>query len=278
MAETAEGPRQSAVVDVSFGSSNMDDVEFRGSGIKRDRDFGASRRSTASTKSVVSLNPKNVTSPYTASNLFAYRSGAIDAAVAQCTKSVVKPELDGEVTGIWLLTEIDHWDMEKEKLVLLTTNSLLIIRYDFIRLVQTDFRRILLRTISRVQIGDLVYPAYSLMPSRQHGGARIHWGKEEASWAQRWNPFCNDIGYVTLSHHLLAYKADERETVTYDVADMIDSVIAATNSVRRREGGDGVTVSVENGMISIESYGSVMSLVFNQSHLGFNLARGGVSF
>lgn len=273
----ADSSQQSAVVDVSFGNSNMDDVEFRG-GLKRDRAFGASRRSTTSTKSVVSLNPTNVTSPFTASNLFAYRPGAIDNAVADCKKSVVKAELDGEVTGSWLITEIDHWDMEKEKLVLLTTNSLLVIRYDFIRLVAVDYRRILLKTVSRIQIGDLVYPSYSMMPSRQHGGTRIYWNSAQPSWAQRWNPFCNDLGYITLSHHLLAYKADERETVTYDVADLIDSVIAAVNAARREAGGDPTNVSVENGMISIESYGSLMSLVFNQSHLGFNLARGGVSF
>jgi hypothetical protein len=218
-----------------------------------------------------------VTSQFTASNLFSFRAGALDGAVSDCKKSVVKSDLDGEVKGTWLLTEIDHWDMEKEKLVLLTTNSLLIIRYDFIRLMPTDFRRILLKTISRVQIGDMVYPAYSLMPSRQHGGARIYWGSLEPTWIQRWNPFCNDLGYITLSHHLLAYKAEERETVTYNVADMIDSVIAAANEARRVNNQQG-NVNVENETITIESYGSVMSLVFNQSHLGFNLARGGVSF
>jgi len=60
---------------------------------------------------------------------------------------------------------IDHWDMEKERLVLLTTKSVLIIHFDFIRMVVNDFRRILLSTVNRVQIGDLVYPATSVMPS-----------------------------------------------------------------------------------------------------------------
>jgi len=60
---------------------------------------------------------------------------------------------------------IDHWDMEKERLVLLTTKSILIVQYDFIRLVVSDFRRILFHNINHIQIGDLVYPATSLMPS-----------------------------------------------------------------------------------------------------------------
>jgi len=54
--------------------------------------------------------------------------------------------------------------MEKERLVLLTTKSILIIHYDFIRGAVGDFRRILLSTINRVQAGDLVYPPSSLMP------------------------------------------------------------------------------------------------------------------
>jgi len=55
--------------------------------------------------------------------------------------------------------------MERERLVLLTTKSILIIHFDFIRMVMNDFRRILHQTVNRIRIGDLVYPAVSLMPS-----------------------------------------------------------------------------------------------------------------
>jgi len=54
--------------------------------------------------------------------------------------------------------------MEKERLVLLTTKSILIVHFDFIRVAVNDFRRIMFHSITRVQIGDLVYPAISLMP------------------------------------------------------------------------------------------------------------------
>jgi len=59
---------------------------------------------------------------------------------------------------------IDHWDMEKERLVLLTTKSILIVNFDFIRSAVNEFHRILLSTVSRVQAGDLVYPPSSFMP------------------------------------------------------------------------------------------------------------------
>jgi len=84
---------------------------------------------------------------------------------------------------------------------------------------------------------------------------------------------CDDLGYVTMSHHLLAYAPDEREMSMYDVSGFIDSAITATNKVR-----GGLEVNCEYGPVTIESYGSVMSMVYNQSHIGFNLSRGGVSF
>lgn len=108
---------------------------------------------------------------------------------------------------------------------------------------------------------------------RQHGGVRIHWSTVEPSFVQRWNPMCEDLGYVTLSHHLLAYVPEERGRSMYDVGGFAESAVAAAN---KAIGGSGV--KCENGPVTIESYGSVMSMVYNQSHIGFNLARGGVSF
>jgi len=66
--------------------------------------------------------------------------------------------------GSFICCRIDHWDMEKERLVLLTTKSILVVNFDFIRVAVTDFQRILLHNISGIQIGDLVYPAISVMP------------------------------------------------------------------------------------------------------------------
>jgi len=92
----------------------------------------------------------------------------IKAAVLSCSANVLFPWL---IEICWRLMlsvvfwcRIDHWDMEKERLVLLTTKSILIVNFDFILVAVSGFRRILLNTISRIQIGDLVYPAASLMP------------------------------------------------------------------------------------------------------------------
>jgi len=84
---------------------------------------------------------------------------------------------------------------------------------------------------------------------------------------------CEDLGYMTLTHHLLAYKPEERETSMYDAGDFIDKAVTVANKTR-----GGTLLNCENGPMLIESYGSVMSMIYNQSHIGFNLARGGVSF
>jgi hypothetical protein len=107
--------------------------------------------------------------------------------------------------------------------------------------------------------------------ARQHGGARFHWTTTSPSFLRKWNPLCPDVGYITLSHHLLAYKPQERDTVTYDVGDFVDLVTAGVHKLNS-------AVPIDYGPISVESYAGVASLVFNQSHIGFNMSRGGVSF
>jgi hypothetical protein len=59
---------------------------------------------------------------------------------------------------------IDHWDNEKEKIVILNDNSLVVIKYDFVTEKVLDHRRVFLHMIDTVALGDLVYPEKSLMP------------------------------------------------------------------------------------------------------------------
>lgn len=112
---------------------------------------------------------------------------------------------------------------------------------------------------------------------RRNGGLRIHWAKGQPTLVQKWNPFCDELGYVTLTHHLLIYNEKEKETTTFNINDLADSVIDAVDKIRKQ---DGVAdaLGVEEGPIMIESYASLSSMVYNQSHIGFNMERGGISF
>lgn len=238
-------------------------------------------RSVHSTQSRVSISPYQITTTYAAQKLFSYKAGMIDNAVEVCKKSVIEPEVDGDVKGVWLLIDIDHWDHEREKLVVLTENSLLAVKFDFITPSVRYFKRILLKNVKSVEIGDLVYPDFSLMGARENGGLRIHWANEDAWFYQRWNPWCDDVGYITFTHHLLIHNEKERETATYNVSDFADSVVQAVNTIRQKNGGgeEGEeSVPVKEGPLIIYSYASVTSLIYNQSHIGFNMDRGGVTY
>ncbi|CAN7988462.1 unnamed protein product [Ixodes hexagonus] len=94
---------------------------------------------------------------------FAVREGAIERAADECSPVLLK-HIDGELKGVWLLTEIDHWDTEKERLVFLTDFSLIVLKYDFITLRLLEYRRLHLKCFDKVQIGLLTYPDKSFMP------------------------------------------------------------------------------------------------------------------
>jgi Inositol phosphatase len=67
------------------------------------------------------------------------------------------------ISLLFIRCRIDHWDLEKEKVVLLTANSLIIVAYDFIKREVRDFQRIMLTLIKSIEVGDLVYPPASFM-------------------------------------------------------------------------------------------------------------------
>lgn len=62
------------------------------------------------------------------------------------------------------MARINIWDAEKERLVFLTENSLLVVKFDFIALKPLEVRRTPLKEIDTLVVGDLVYPPASLVP------------------------------------------------------------------------------------------------------------------
>ncbi|XP_074654279.1 tumor protein p63-regulated gene 1 protein-like [Tubulanus polymorphus] len=250
-------------------------VGFAGSG---GRPHSASQRSQASTGSRSSLkNADKQLSNYVSKGFFCVKKGYFETAVDAC-KNQIKNDLDGEIKAAWLLTEIDHWDNEIEKIVILTDTSVIIAKYDFVAEKILRHKRILLHTLHSLYIGELIYPEKSVMPERKHGGIRLAWGDpNNLSFGQKWNPWSSTIPYVTLTHHPLSYSSEFQETVTYSANDFFESLESAVKAAYQRKN-PGQQVMVIEGNILVETYASLGSMVFNQSFLGYSRERGGVSF
>ena len=106
---------------------------------------------------------------------------------------------------------------------------------------------------------------------------RIVWGEETLTWKQRWNPWTASVPYVTLAHHPMIYNEKERETAMYNMEDFYEELINAARKIFKQ-----LKISdrliIEEGPVVIDSYVNFLSVVYNQSRLGFYKERGGVSF
>lgn len=56
------------------------------------------------------------------------------------------------------------WNSDKERLVLLSLNTLVVVKYDFIALKRLEYKKVPLECIDTIMIGELVYPSASLVP------------------------------------------------------------------------------------------------------------------
>lgn len=192
----------------------------------------------------------------------------------QDTKSVILPEKDGEFVGSWLLTEVNHWDLHRERIVMLTDKTLFIITYNFISMKVLDYRRLDLGSLAGVSVGDLKYPSSSIMDPYKYGGVRLTW-PETTNLAQRLNPFSNTLPELVLTSHHILYNDKEKETESYNCDEFIASLEIVLSKLE--ENGE-KKFEIQEGPIEIKSYASFISVLYNQNWLGFNLDRNGVNY
>ncbi|KAK3749176.1 hypothetical protein QZH41_010377 [Actinostola sp. cb2023] len=98
-----------------------------------------------------------------AKKYFSLREGQFETAVDTDCKMIVNPDEDGKVVSSYLLTEIDHWDHEKERIVVITEKKLILIKYNFIGLRVEDHRKIPLISCDKIQSGRFTYPKNTMM-------------------------------------------------------------------------------------------------------------------
>ncbi|XP_014294089.1 tumor protein p63-regulated gene 1-like protein isoform X2 [Halyomorpha halys] len=210
-----------------------------------------------------------------AKDYFCFRNGLISSAIEEC-KTELLTEDGGEIIGCWLLTEISFWDSEKERLIILTDKHLYTIKYDFIALKQLDQRKTPLDMIDTIIVGELSYPATSLIPSRNINGVRLMWGEgRPVSFLKKWNPFEKDIPFTTFTSHPLMWHKDE-ETKERRIFSVDDFVLELKKLFEDKI--QTLQCSLQHRPILLENYIGVGALIHNKNSLGFFKVRGKFSF
>ncbi|XP_039225039.1 tumor protein p63-regulated gene 1 protein [Crotalus tigris] len=224
------------------------------------------------------LYPQRYADPYDCRKYFVTRPGAFDQAMEDLKAHLAASK--GETAhSFWLLTEIDHWNVEKERIVMLTDAALLVCKYDFIMLKCLDLQRIPLRYIERISTGPFAFPEKSF--DRRNGeGLRIFWDTyQEPNFLARWNPWSTNMPYATFTEHPVKNGCPRLSPIC-QVSNFQTQLVQAVQNAQRMEPAPGRSprVALVSEPICIQTYIGMMAFFGNQNKLGYCLARGSVGF
>lgn len=215
---------------------------------------------------------------FQARRFFVLRPGTLNQAIKD-VEAVVDEEVDGNVKSIWLMAEVDHWNNEKERLVLLTENSLLVFKYDFVMFICEQIQRIPLNIIDRISHGTFSFPQASLL-RREGEGVRVFWDRlREPSFTSRWNPFADDLPCITFTSHPVRNVTDSFTTLCniQNFREQLKDAADKAHAMKPVPGkANGVLVLKQE--LLIEAYVGLMSFLGNQNKLGYCMARGNIGF
>ncbi|XP_038572603.1 tumor protein p63-regulated gene 1-like protein [Micropterus salmoides] len=209
---------------------------------------------------------------------FVLRPGTLNQAIKD-VEALVDKEVDGNVRSVWLLAEVDHWNNEKERLVLITEHTLLVVKYDFVMFICEQIQKIPLNFVDRISYGTFIFPKQSIL-QREGEGMRVFWDRlREPTFSSRWNPFSTDFPFITFTYHPVRDISDTF-TALCDIQNFREQLKDAAQKVHAIKPipGKANGVLVLNQPILIEAYVGLMSFLGNQNKLGYCMARGNIGF
>ncbi|XP_030583509.1 tumor protein p63-regulated gene 1 protein [Archocentrus centrarchus] len=209
---------------------------------------------------------------------FVLRPGTLNQAIKD-VEALVNEEVDGSVRSVWLMAEVDHWNNEKERLVVITDLSLLVFKYDFMMFNCDQMQRIPLNFVDRISHGTFSFPKRSLL-QRAGEGVRIFWDRlREPSFTSKWNPFATDFPFITFTYHPVRNISDAFAALC-DIEKFREQLKDAAQKVHAMKPVPGKAngVLVLNQPIHIEAYVGFMSFLGNENKLGYCMARGNLGF
>ncbi|XP_029284751.1 tumor protein p63-regulated gene 1 protein [Cottoperca gobio] len=209
---------------------------------------------------------------------FVLRPGTLNQAIKD-VEALVDEEVDGSIRSIWLMAEVDHWNNEKERVVLITDNSLLVFKYDFVMFNCDQIQRIPLNFVDRLSCGEFIFPKRSLL-QRGGEGIRVFWDRlREPSFISRWNPFATDFPFITFTSHPVRTVSDTFSALC-DIQNFCEQLKDAAQKahITKPVPGKANGVLVLNQQIVIEAYVGLTSFLANQNKLGYCVARGNLGF
>ena len=151
-----------------------------------------------------------------AGRFFANRADRIARARVFVAENCLDEREDGSLVDMFVVTEIDNWNHDRERVVALNQRSLSVINYDFITEKWLDLKRIPYNSVQQVILGPIVYPHKTLLSPRKFDGIKITVQTSAATTAgtapnrvhsrETWKPFSTDLPWTILSSHPLANK------------------------------------------------------------------------
>lgn len=208
---------------------------------------------------------------------------ALQGNVFEAALSAIKTHLDasdGTVRGGWILTEVDHWDIERERIVVLTDCKIISVKYDFIHGLVEELKRISLNPAYDYTYGDFKYPN-TYFYTRTGKGLRLEWDKSvQLGFFDRWNPMSNKCAYTMFCSHILVRKGFVQEPhlsiVNFmpEVEKVLQEMQAKTQPPEGASNTSPIPFEIKKADIVLDTRLGLSAMVHNQSSLGFSKKRG----